>query len=318
MAFATSSRGRRSNQPWGRPAAAGCTERYAALGTSPGTGTITNDDPNCIGGNDPSKQVLVGTPGDDVFCAGGGNDSIQGMGGNDTIDGGPGTDTVIYTDAPGGVNVNLATGVATGDGTDTISNVENVTGSNFNDTIVGGTAKNILIGGKGNDSIDGGAGKDTASFAKSKAAVTANLLTGTAVSTAQGSGSDTLTRIESLTGTAKDDTLIGNSAANTLNGAGGTDTVSYASASGGQTVDLGAGAALGADGTDKLKSIENVTGSNFADTITGGNTANVIKSGAGNDTINVIDGQANDSVDGGTDTDSCQHDAGDIITNCES
>ena len=62
-----------------------------------------------------------------------------------------------------------------------------------------------------------------------------------AISTAQdtiGAGTDTLTNIENLTGSAFDDTLAGNAGDNILDGGDGTDTVSYAGAAGAVTVSL--------------------------------------------------------------------------------
>ena len=61
-----------------------------------------------------------------------GDDTITGAGGDDTIDGGPGSDTAIYSG--GWVNYSITetgpftltdTRLASPDGTDTISNVEN-------------------------------------------------------------------------------------------------------------------------------------------------------------------------------------------------
>ena len=47
-----------------------------------------------------------------------------------------------------------------GAGTDTLTTIENLTGSNFNDTLTGNTPANILNGGVGNDALAGGAGND--------------------------------------------------------------------------------------------------------------------------------------------------------------
>ena len=50
-------------------------------------------------------------------------------------------------------------------------------------------------------------------------------------------------------------------------------------------VDLAAGTATGADGSDILGSIENVTGSGHADTLTGDSGANILDGGAGADAL---------------------------------
>ena len=46
-------------------------------------------------------------------------------------------------------------------GTDTLSNIENVTGSAFGDTLIGDAGANVLSGLGGNDTLDGGLGDDT-------------------------------------------------------------------------------------------------------------------------------------------------------------
>ena len=83
--------------------------------------------------------------------------------------GGLGTDTVSYADATSGANgvgvtVNLALTTAQNTvtaGTDTLSGFENLTGSQFNDTLIGSAGVNVLTGLGGNDTLNGGAGADT-------------------------------------------------------------------------------------------------------------------------------------------------------------
>ena len=82
---------------------------------------------------------------------------------------GCGIDTVSYANATSGANgqgvtVNLALTTAQNTvtaGTDTLSGFENLTGSEFNDTLTGTTAANVLTGLGGNDTLNGGAGADT-------------------------------------------------------------------------------------------------------------------------------------------------------------
>ncbi len=98
--------------------------------------------------------------------------------GNNVLNGGTGTDTVSYqyglvSGATLGVNVSLgiATAQVTGrSGSDTLTSVENLTGSSLNDTLTGSAGNNVLngsagndslLGGEGNDTLIGGAGKDT-------------------------------------------------------------------------------------------------------------------------------------------------------------
>ena len=93
-----------------------------------------------------------------------------------------------------------------------------------NDTLIGGGRQRHAIGGCRQRIMDGGAaGSDTASYADAAAGVTVSLAITTAQNTV-GSGTDTLTNIENLTGSNLNDTLTGNTAANILNGGAGNDT----------------------------------------------------------------------------------------------
>ena len=70
-----------------------------------------------------------------------------------------------------------------------------------------------------------------------------------------------------------------------LNGGGGIDTLSYANAAAGVTVNLGLTTAqntVGA-GTDTLLNFENLRGSNFNDTLTGNAASNILTGGTGVD-----------------------------------
>lgn len=115
-----------------------------------------NDTINGGAGND----WLHGGTGTDTVNGDAGDDMIYGGAGNDTLNGGADTDTVIYQSSAAAVTVSLATGSATGEGTDTLSNFENITGSSYNDTLTGSTGNNVIKGGSGNDTISGGDGAD--------------------------------------------------------------------------------------------------------------------------------------------------------------
>ena len=71
-------------------------------------------------------------------------------------------DRVSYADAEGGVNVNLVTGVGTGEGTDTIvgGGAFGVIGSAFDDVLRGSSGPNLIVAGAGSDSARGGDGND--------------------------------------------------------------------------------------------------------------------------------------------------------------
>jgi len=90
-----------------------------------------------------------------------GHITFAGNAGNDTIIGG-GATQIDYLGAGAAVNVNLQAGTAQGaaTGNDQVSGVNNVTGSNFNDTISGSSGNDILWGDGGSDTIAGGPGGD--------------------------------------------------------------------------------------------------------------------------------------------------------------
>jgi Ca2+-binding RTX toxin-like protein len=152
------------------------------------------------------------------------------------------------------------------------------------------------------DIINGLSGDDTVSYAFSTA-VNVSLSIAGPQSTG-GSGIDTLISIENIIGSNFNDTLQGDAGNNVLNGGLGSDFVSYSSAAGSVTIDLG-GIATGAAGFDTLISIENAIGSNFADTIIGNAFNNVIASGGGNDYI--VASLGSDVIDGGFGTDAVSY-----------
>jgi Ca2+-binding RTX toxin-like protein len=166
------------------------------------------------------------------------------------------------------------------------------------------------------DTIDGLGGNDTVSYDSGSAAfgsVRVDLGLVVAQNTS-GSRWDRLISIENLIGSRFSDTLIGNAEANVidggsglgddrLDGRGGVDTVSYASASAGVTVSLalaGAQNTIGA-GFDSLANFENLRGSSFPDTLTGDNANNLIEGGKGADLITGSLGA--DRLAGGSDGD---------------
>ncbi|WBA01772.1 enhanced entry virulence factor RtxA [Legionella pneumophila] len=114
-------------------------------------------------GND-GNDILIGLGGNDTLSGGNGDDILAGGAGNDTLDGGAGNDTATYIDATAGVTVSLNTSSAqntVGAGTDKLTNIENLTGSKFNDTLTGNNSANTIKGLEGNDTISGLGGNDT-------------------------------------------------------------------------------------------------------------------------------------------------------------
>ena len=111
---------------------------------------------------DAADDVIIGL--DDSLperlFGNGGNDILIGGAGGDTLSGGAGSDTASYETAPAGVAASLANpsiniGHAAGD---TYFQLESLTGSGFDDTLIGNAIANALTGGAGNDTLVGGAG----------------------------------------------------------------------------------------------------------------------------------------------------------------
>lgn len=278
---------------------------------------------------------MIGWDGDDTFVM-----DVADLGFNNTMDGGLGFDTVDYSQLTNtrnaGVAINLANaGVAVVlPGTnvpDAFVSVEAVIGSQYNDTIIGDGFNNLIEGNTGNDTLDGGLGVDTVSYRSAAAAVTVNLANGTATG---GAGADSLVGFENIYGSAYADNLTGDAGNNVIEGGAGADiidggagddflygtsvgvssldidTVSYASAAAGVTVNLSTLTAqntVGA-GIDVLAGFTNLSGSAFNDTLTGDGSANAISGGNGNDTI--LGGGGNDTLDGGNGDDRLDGGAG--------
>jgi Ca2+-binding RTX toxin-like protein len=269
-----------------------------------------------------------------------GNDYLEGGPGNDNLDGGDGVDTVSYRTAPAqqvvnpvtqavtavGVTINLASTIAQNTvtaGTDTLTGIENVIGSAFNDTLTGDGAANVIEGGDGADLINGAGGADTAGYEHAAAGINVNLALNGGQNTIS-AGIDTLISMENVIGSGFNDTLTGNGGANVMeggvgndliNGGAGSDTASYEHAAAGVNVNLELRVAqvTGGAGTDTLRSMENLRGSVFNDILTGSAGANVLdgnigadimSGGGGNDTY-MVDNAAdvvNEAAGAGTDT----------------
>lgn len=220
------------------------------------------------------------------FFGGAGNDTIYGGGANTWM-------SVGYWETKTGVVVNLTNasitvgGVAVASLTarDGLGGIDKfvlssgqigVSGSDFNDYIKGRSdiSNGWLSGGKGNDTIYGGSGNnDTVGFDSgsdsvygvivnlSAASITVNSVTVAANRARDDYGNtDTLSSIEAVGGSGKNDYILGSSANNLyLSGRDGNDTIN------------------GASGND------NIYGDNGNDVLTGGAGRDYLSGGSGND-----------------------------------
>ena len=229
------------------------------------------------------NDVLTGNQFGNSLDGGAGDDMLAGGLGNDVMIGGAGSDTANYGAATLAVKVNLtiATVQSTGGaGADTLTGIENLNGTGFDDQFTGDAANNalvgnggndLLIGGLGNDLLSGGAGIDTVSYAGATIGVTVNMALTTAQDTI-GAGIDTFASIENLVGSAQNDQLTGSVQANVIAGGNGNDLVDGGIGSAADTLDGGAG-------NDMLK------GQAGNDQLTGGTGNDSLDGGAGVDTI---------------------------------
>jgi Ca2+-binding RTX toxin-like protein len=320
-----------------------------------GTDTLTGIED---AGGSPFDDTLLGDANINVLFGEGGNDTLDGRAHSDALDGEAGNDTLIghpgdgdaaaYVDAASGVNVDLQSGVATGDGRDTLTNVESVLGSTHADTLAGNEGLNFLMGFGGNDTVDGRGGFDIADFIDP---ANASLVTGVATS----NGTEKLRNIEGLAGSASgadhlvgnaqqnfiegyggndvlsggggpdvifgdqgddridggpgDDKLFGGAGNDALNGgAGRNDIVSYINAAAGVRADLATHSATGGDGSDRLTGIEGLSGSSFDDALVGDGKPNELFGNEGDDALSA--GGGADFVGGGAGNDTIQAGAG--------
>ncbi|MFC7737641.1 calcium-binding protein [Roseomonas sp. GCM10028921] len=156
-------------------------------------------------------DLLEGGAGNDSLAGGSGDDTLRGGRGADLFSGGAGIDWADYSDTAMGVRVDLGAGTALDDGgaTDTLSGIEHVVGSDFGDTLTGGSGANTFRPRAGADQIDGAAGFDAVRYddADLTRGVVVNLTTGLA--TDPWGFQDTLLGVEGAYGTALADDLTG-------------------------------------------------------------------------------------------------------------
>ena len=270
----------------------------------------------------PCAHTLVAAPGVDTVYGGGGADRIYAAASGMTVDGGAGDDLLVGH-APQALAADCPDGCQLGLGSQTFD------GGPGDDVVYGERGNDVLNGNGGDDSLYGGIGDDTGNG---------------------GAGDDLLSGgwgVDTLDGQDDSDLTRGDGSADRLRdtGAGGTDTLSYATAlapgfpqrpgypvapanfppEGGERgvyVDL-SGTGVGDNGEVRFgggndsqvvaTAFENVIGSPFSDYIVGSSAGNSIYGGGGGDLIS--GGGGTDAADGGAGGDSC---SAETATSCGS
>jgi len=268
----------------------------AAVSVNLATGAVSGTGSYAAGDKLTSIENVTGSSFADTLTGDAKDNVLTGGGANDTIDGGAGNDTASYALSTAAVTVNLTTGTNTGGDAagDKLSNVENLTGSAFNDTLTGNTGNNFLDGGAGNDKLDGGTGNDTYVVDNTADTITEGSSAGTDTVLSSAATWTLGTDLENLvltgsgaingTGNTVNNSLTGNSAANTLDGSSGNDILVggggndsliggagtgdiavFAGAQASYSISTSAGVVIisdndkttdGDDGTDKLTGVE--------------------------------------------------------------
>ena len=224
---------------------------------------------NLVGGAD-NDQLFGGTgnddlnggTGDDAQFGENGQDRFGNQGddpGADTYTGGAESDTVFFTAAIRPVNVSLDD--ARNDGPfgqdDVRGDVENVRGSDGNDTLAGNGAANSLQGGPGSDVINGLGGDD--------------LLIGT----------------DLVASTGANDVLNGGDGNDILVDGGGDDPDAFTQSMLSVTLDDVADDGLVGEGDNVHSDVENIAAGLFNAVLRGSAAVNVMSGSGANDTIDV-------------------------------
>jgi Ca2+-binding RTX toxin-like protein len=189
-----------------------------ATGTASGFASMSGVD-NVTGGNsgdtligNGAANTINGGGGADIITGGAGLDNLQGStgtdtfiatigDGNDTINGGAGIDTYDLSGTTAGATITTTSAISADIGTDTHSQIENIIGSQGNDTITLNGNANVIDGQGGNDTINAGGDADTV---------------------IGGLGNDI------LNGDGGNDTITGGDGNDSLNGGLGNDTFMFA------------------------------------------------------------------------------------------
>lgn len=213
--------------------------------TVPGAGRCT------VRGTE-AADVLVGTPGDDVVCAGAGDDRVEGLGGHDVLVGGSGDDTLL-----GGDGHDLLQGGWGADVLDNGAGSGRAEGGQGDDRFVTGAAPD------GAHQLVGGPGHDVADYRARTRGVTVSL-DGVGGDGAPGEGDavgppepwNRLQDVEEVRGGQGDDVLTGALWPEAIVGGPGTDLL------------RGGGGPDTLDGTDGVEGNDRLDGGDGPDTCT--------------------------------------------------
>ena len=281
---------------------------------------IGNDLANTLWGND-GNDTIDGGIGDDILQGGNGDDFLTGgFGFQNELWGGNGNDTASYAGRTGVVYADLTAGYAKVNymPADRFDSIENLTGGDGPNTLIGNAVANHLTGGAGNDQLYGFAGADDLAGGKGNDMLNG----GTGADTLQGGDGDDSLLIDAADttidgGAGYDSALVQTADAVTLNMA--TSSIEWARGNDGNDVFNAGGQTVavyiyGQDGSDTL------TGSAFGDYLDGGAGVDTLFGGEGNDTLfgntgaDIMRGQGGDDtlielggdslIDGGTGFDS--------------
>ncbi|HHB80868.1 MAG TPA: type I secretion target repeat-containing protein, partial [Aliiroseovarius sp.] len=315
---------------------------------------------------------LNGGGGADWLMPGGGNDTVNGGSGRDMISLADLPDTPGRTNTDYRLDIDMQAGTAVShDASESISftNIERLTATIFADRIRGTAGDDEIrglgdydwiIATEGNDTIDGGTGQDMISFLEYQSSavnVIADVFSsnGLPPTGAQASGvlvdlanpanntglaaGLTLTSVERVTGSGRQDVFFGDAGENDFRGLGdydwfvsstggreryfggdGLDTVTYYNASSAITANLSNGTMVGGKETgygsrgdaarDLYFEIENLVGSRFDDELRGSSGRNQLNGLEGDDFIfgyggtdYIKGGLGDDTIDGGAGSD---------------
>jgi cadherin-like protein/hemolysin type calcium-binding protein len=197
-------------------------------------------------------------------------DDRQGASGDDRMVGSAKDSTLSGSDGDDRLSGAQGDDMLSGDDDD-----DRLKGSSGDDTLNGGNGDDRLAGQGGDDHLDGGDGIDTVDFSKAARAVTVDL----GLYSASGEGTDAITGVERVYGSALGDSLSGDASDNGLFGGAGADTLS-----GGDGADL----LDGGDGDDQVSGgvgLDVLRGGDGADGLVGDGGDDVLSGGVGNDTL---------------------------------